>query len=175
MRNFRPAQIAVTLSLIVALTFQPVALCLANAGGTGSCSAKSLASDTCGCSEVKHAAKDCCCCGNAEVAVEKPDCCGRKNDESRSSADDAGQKLATSIIPVESGLRTVCLCEQKSQPLRDPSPRRPNNDHRDTIAPPTSDIGGNSGRDSALAASRYAPDIPPEHRFSQVLLCIWRL
>ena len=83
---------------------------------------------------------------------------------------------ATTIASVESGLRSICLCEQDSQPLSDSSPRRPTSEQRDTLSLAPGDIYSSVwGRDRLLAASQYATSVPPKLHFSQVMLCIWRL
>ena len=182
MRNFHLTRIAVTLLLIVALAIQPVAVCLANVECGGGCSeAATFTCQGCGCCEVERADDRCCCCsGSGQEAPEEttePSCCSGKHKEpqandSRGNADEAS---ATSIAPVEPGLRSICLCEQGSTPLSDSSPRQPTSENRDSLSP-ASDLDDTAwGRDRLLAASHYAAGVPPTHRFSQVVLCIWRL
>lgn len=181
MRNFHLIRIVVTLSLIVTLTFQPVAVCLASVGCFEDCSDSStLACRDCGCCEVERADDlCCCCCGGAEAPEEgnEPACCGeKKSTGAEQSPDSVGESAATLIAPVESGLRAICLCEQESQPLSDSTPQRPTNDHRDTLS--LTGSGPDSGgvrRHLTLAAAQYATNVPPQLRFSQVVLCIWRL
>ena len=183
MRNFHLTRIAVTLLLIVALAIQPVAVCLANVECAEGCSDPvTLTCQGCGCCEVERADDRCCCCGGTtdevEVETTEPSCCSSKHQDSGASDsfNDADETSATAIAPIESGFRSICLCEQDSQPLSDSSPRRPSSEHRDTFSLATSDIEDSVwGCDHLLAASQYATSVPPTHRFSQVMLCIWRL
>jgi hypothetical protein len=83
---------------------------------------------------------------------------------------------ATLIGPVEAGIRSICLCQQIPQPLSDSSPRRPNSENRDSLALGASDLdesAWNCGQ--LLATTQYTADLPVLSRYSQVVLCIWRL
>jgi hypothetical protein len=186
MRNFHLTHIAVNLLLIVALAIQPVAVCLANVDCAVGCSnGTAFACQGCGCCEVERANDRCCCCsGPTRIENEEnPEegCCSSKHRadaKSESSTEDTDEKSAIGIASVEdaAGVRSICLCEQDSQPLSDSTPRRPVSENRDTLSLESHDLDEgvwNCGQ--LLATTQYGEDVPVSVRFSQVILCIWRL
>ncbi len=182
MRNFHLTHIAVTLLLIVSLAVQPLAVCLAGVACASGCSEPpAFSCPGCGCCDVEGAGDRCCCCsGSAQTApaeTAEPSCCSRKHREPQASdsSRNADEASATSITPVEPGLRSNCLCEQAPPPLSDSSPRQTTSESRDTLALASDLDDAVLGRERLLAASHYVTSVPPTHRFSQVVLCIWRL
>ncbi len=189
MRNFHLARIAVNLSLIVALAIQPVAACAVAADCSLKCSASDiLLCPGCGCCEVEQANDRCCCCsGTAKVVEEeaaKPSCCSRDESADAEVFDASSSDLDTLSTacklsePDESelGLQSVCLCDQSSQPLNDPSPPRPANESRTGLAigyagPVAADFDDQLSRTAALDAT----GAPALAHFTQIVLCIWRL
>ncbi len=76
----------------------------------------------------------------------------------------------------ESGVQSVCLCEQDSQPLSDSSPRRPVNESRTSLAiGNVGPVGADGDGRLSLSTARDGTDIPTLAHFSQIVLCIWRL
>lgn len=182
MRNFLLTRIAVTLLLIVSLTIQPVVACLASVTcAAGRSEAAALSCHGCGCCEVVGADdRRCCCSGSAQVlskGAAEPGCCRHEYKEAQESdsSREVDEASATSIAPLESGLRAICLCEQSSPPLGDSSHRQPTSENRDALSLACNLDDAVLGRDHLRAASRYVTSVLPTHRFSQVMLCIWRL
>jgi len=156
MRNFHLTHIAVNLLLIVTLAIQPLAVCMANVVCSAGCSDASLSCQGCGCCEVERAGDRCCCCsGPAEPNQEETleaSCCS------------------------STGVRSICFCACDSQPLSDSAPRRIANENRETLSLGSRSLDeGLRDRRHLLVASEYAVDMPVPLRFSQVILCIWRL
>lgn len=185
MRNFRLTHIAVNLSLIVAMMVQPVAVCFASAGGVSSCTNSQHDSFTCpgcGCCEVETASDRCCCCaGSAKTepnAPVKSSCCSSKHESETADVEaTTDTKPSKSVItPAKSGVKSICLCEQRSQPLPDPSPRRTSSDSRDIISLDVLDFDQNAwdGNASSLVSKHCACTAFSPH-YSQIVLCIWRL
>lgn len=185
MRNFQPIHIAVNLCLIVAMTIQPVTACLVGAGEASGCAAIEQGSFTCGgcgCCQVETESDRCCCCASAEKAKPKApakhSCCS-SSDEAQPESKVTGQPTnpdVESIEPFEGEIRSVCLCEQSSQPLPDPSPRRSSSENRDTLSVQLADVCGSSWdalRTLASSQQRECGTLSRHH--SQVVLCIWRL
>jgi hypothetical protein len=181
MRNFHLTRIAVNLLLIVALAIQPVAVCLADVGGGSGCSETgTVTCQGCGCCEVERADDRCCCCSGAAEPEAKeevePSCCSGTHHAADESEVSTGQESAPSIAPIDTGVRSTCLCQQESQPLSDSSPRRPTNENRDLVSLDSSDRDESGWNSEHLIAKRLAEAEPAApSRFAQVMLCIWRL
>jgi hypothetical protein len=178
MRIFRPTHIAVNLLLIVALAIQPVAVCLAGVVGGPACSEPGrFTCQGCGCCEVERPDGRCCCCsGPADAEEVEASCCSSNHDSAENSEASPEQQTASSIAPGDAGVRSICLCEQRSPPLSDSSPRRPTTEDRDVVSLESIDLHGYAWNSGRLVAKRQAtaPLVPPSH-FAQVMLCIWRL
>ncbi len=76
--NFRAIRIAITLSLIVAMTSQPVVGIGFARGNCNSQSDQQINCQGCGCCEIKQAGDRCCCCKSEadQRAVEVPHATG---------------------------------------------------------------------------------------------------
>lgn len=181
MRNFHLTHIAVNLSLIVALAIQPVAVCLANVDGGSDCSETgTVMCQGCGCCEVDRADDRCCCCSSAVEPEAKeevePSCCSGKHDAADESEVSTEQESPPSIVPIDAGVRSICLCEQQSQPLSDSSPRRTTSENRDVVSLESPDLDGCGwSSENLIAKGRAESASAARSHFSQVVLCIWRL
>ncbi len=184
MRKIHPTAIAVHFLLIVVLAIQPWAVCMAKVDRASGCaSTSSFTCQGCGCCEVQRAADRCCCCsGPIEVKTQEKaeaSCCSRKHEaftDSEPWDEYLDSAVATTIVPEDGGVRSICLCSPADHPLGDSSPRRPARDNRDRIALGSTDLDqGVWNRGRLLAATQYFADLPVPERFSQVVLCIWRL
>lgn len=181
MRNFHLTHIAVKLSLIVTLAIQPVALCLANVGGgSGWLETGTVTGQGCGCCDVRDANKHCCCCsGTAESGAKEevePGCCSGNHHAAAESKASTGQKLRPSIAPIDTELRSICLCDEESQPLSDSSTRRITGKNRDLVSLESPGRNGSGWNSQHLTAKGQAKSASaPQSRLTQVVLCIWRL
>lgn len=185
MRNFHLTRIAVNLLLIVALAIQPVAVCLGNVvGGVAGCSqAGAFTCQGCGCCQVDDADDRCCCCsGPVEEEVDQAtesSCCSGSHiasEESESSPENVDDGGVTAIGPIETGVRTICLCNRAPQPLSDSSPRRATSDDRDSLSVGSTALDANVWDSGPLLATTHdRANLPVTLHFSQSMLCIWRL
>ena len=181
MRNFHLTHIAVNLSLIVALAIQPVAVCLANVGGGSGCSETgTVMCQGCGCCEVDRADDRCCCCGGPAESAEKEEveasCCSEKQNDHDKKKSSSEQRSVSSMETVDAGVRSICLCEQQSQPLSDSSPRRTTSENRDLVSLESTDLDGCGWNFENLVAKGQTESVPAARsHFAQVVLCIWRL
>jgi len=169
-------RIAFNLSLIVAMAFQPVAVCLASVDCTGGCS---QASPACGCCHAGRSGNRCCCgVGKSQSSAQGGSlCCGKADDASvpieTPGADGSSQVNPLLVSADESAARSVCLCEQDASPFGDSGPRRGTIDNRDTVllAWTALDFSGGKG----VPTAPYGPALPVPSHHSQLMLCIWRL
>jgi hypothetical protein len=186
MRNFPITRAAVNLLLIVALAIQPVAVCMANVDCVAVCSnTTTFICQGCRCCEVEQSDDRCCCCSGPAQAEKdhkaEASCCSSEHDSSAKrdpSTADLDEAPAAAIAPGENtaGIRSICWCEQDSQPLSDSSPRRPTSENRDSLSLESSDLDeGAWNRKQLLAATQYGAEVLVPTRFSQVILCVWRL
>jgi hypothetical protein len=84
----------------------------------------------------------------------------------------------TTVSPIDHKfeVRSICLCEQGSQPLSDSSPRPRINEDREVLSFGFACRDGCDGdRGMLLGVSQYGADVAVAEHFSQVMLCIWRL
>lgn len=182
MRNFHLTRIAVTPFLIVALVIQPASTCIASVECLERCSALQPHSGLgCSCCKSGEQAFGRCCRSDVSTSVKvesaETSCCSREHKDSTPAnrSGDVDEPSATSIALVE-GVRSICLCEQTSQPMGDSAPRRATIESRVTHCIATSDMDvGVWQRGRLHAAWRDATSMTPTHHFSQVVLCIWRL
>lgn len=178
-------RIAVNLSLIVALAFQPVAVCLASVDCAADCTRiRSDAASECGCCQVELADNHCCCgVGKSQyqqAAHSGSGCCSKPNEASTQS--EAPRAVAPSRVKnalaraYDSVVRSVCLCEQKAPPVSDSSPRRSTLENRDNLllAWTNLDQRGCVSAEQNLAA-QLGPRFSVSSHHSQRMLCIWRL
>jgi hypothetical protein len=189
MQNFHLTRIAVKLSLIVSLAFQPVVACAVSASfASGCCSTSAFTCEGCGCCEVAYADDRCCCCsgptGQAMEETAAAGCCSGSDEafvdsqRSISGSDQVPAKasVTAAVITAEFGVRSICLCEQEPQPLSDSTPRRPVSENRDNLSVGSADLDeGTCDKGNLLAATQYSADISVPEHFSQVVLGIWRL
>lgn len=169
MKNFRIIRFAVRLSLIVTMMIQPMlaAAVAAGCGDSGCHQSAKMVCEGCGCCEVADPSESCCCCGEAEAAKPKPADCGHE------SADEP-VAIAAATTQVIKG---VCLCGLSNPPMNRGSERERASERTELrvfpIALQLPKHGDVLLQQSVppvfLAATGKIP------RFSQRLLCVWRI
>ncbi len=178
MRNFQPTQIAVNLLLIVVLAIQPIAICMAG-GSSGSGCTSGVISDSSGCGCCAAGGSEeggCCCCNSVSEEIAQDSCCGAREESSATSHLDSGEETSTAFVVSEVlTQRSICLCGHDSPPLSNSSTRYPASDHRDSLSNPIhlSWVVCESHR--LRTGFQSSTNALPTNRFSQVVLCIWRL
>ncbi|TWU39455.1 membrane or secreted protein [Novipirellula artificiosorum] len=201
MFNFPLIRIVVNLSLIVALTVQPMVALAAEgncSSGSVCCAAgeKTYQCAGCDCCRVTEPGGLCGCCGgdgeggccqsqSNEITDQQPsDCDLAVTVEviviSTASIEEAdaidGEQAKTKEVAIAPELRSRCLCGQESPPLGSTAPSRPDTQVRNSVAIAfvCTDAFDTSERLSLAIAHRLAGELVPP-RFSQRQLCIWRL
>ena len=170
MKNFRIIRFAVTLSLIVTMMTQPM-VTAAFAGGCGDPGCQHHAPpecDGCGCCEVKDKAESCCCCSS-------------KQDESKPDSGDLGPSTHThshaAINAKPTTVKGACLCGLTNPPMNRGSERERVSEQvevRDiAIAFVQPDAADGLFKQSVTPVSHAATG--KILRFSQRLLCVWRI
>lgn len=175
MRNFQPTQIAVNLLLIVVLAIQPVASCMASGSGGGDCG--SGESSGCGCYQADGSedGRSCCCRASAAEENAQDSCCSSHKNSSVNGLSKAAEETSARQVVSETFTPHPCLCGNRFPPLSDSSPGYPTCDHRDSL---TVSIHIDWGDDESyrLRTKFWSSTYPPStNRFSQMVLCIWRL
>lgn len=154
MRNSRFTPIAVSLSLIVAMALQPIAVCWASRECSSGCSAvANIATETC----------DCCCAPrvNPEAPKATGSCCG------------VDEAAAESLVPE---VRRVCLCDQNPQPIGDSSPSRITGKFSVSFSMLPIDSGASGlGSRSQLMTAQSVDRLHGRSHPSQADLSVWRL
>ena len=170
MKNFRIIRFAVTLSLIVTMMAQPMVAAAVAAGcGDSGCQQRTqMLCDGCGRCDVAESSDSCCCCGESEPkATTQPSDCGH----------DSPAKSETLGVASVQVIQGVCLCGLSNPPMDRGSERQRISEPvevRDiAISFVQSDNADGLFKQSvtpvALAATGKIP------RFSQRLLCVWRI
>ena len=170
MKNFRIVRIAVTLSLIVTMMTQPMVIASIAAGcGDSGCGQRTpMVCEGCGCCEVLEAGDSCCCCGDSEQKAKT-----QSTDCGHGSPDDP-DAIQSALVKIIKG---VCRCGLSHPPMDRESERQRVSERvevRDFIITFIQPDDSNGRRQFAappvsLAATGKIP------RFSQRLLCVWRI
>ena len=188
MGNFPLTRIALNLSLIVALSIQPVAVDAV----TADCSRRCRVSDAltcqgCRCCQVKEVTDRCGCCSSTAQSADpnagKPSCCSQSEPADQilfvarcGDLDDSDPAYdGSDPDELKATRRSLCLCGKDSQPWSDSSSSSSATELRASLA-----IGFASSRaadcDSRVSLSiARAEMVPALAHFSQIVLCIWRL
>ncbi len=178
MRNFRLTHIAVNFLLIASIAFQGVVACAVDTRcGSIRSGTRGFSCQGCGGCDVQQMNDRCGCCTRlASAKAAAGGCCDHSEEPSNTtepSVLDSGVKLAT---VGKIGFRSACQCGQQPNPISDSTPTGPGNELRDILTGDPSGLEEASCDDSdLLAAARYDAGTPLQARFSQQVLCIWRL
>ena len=170
MKNFRIIRFAITLSLIVTMMTQPmVAAAFAGGCGDSGCQhhAKPLC-EGCGCCEVADAGESCCFCS------------GKQDDAKQNSedVDPASHSDSLSAITAKPQvLKGVCLCGLTNPPMNRGSERERMSEQTEVrdlaiVFVQPDDADGLSRQPVAPISLAATGKVP---RFSQRLLCVWRI
>jgi len=166
--HFRLIRTVANLLLIVTMMIQPLVVCASESRRA----TKAFCSVT---STTDTSTTSVTCAGCDSCQVDEPDdlcgCCSKSTSEESCCSD------ATADSDDSSGhVHSTCVCNQHVPPLGDSSPKRPTNENRDQVLTDSTFANVDQddlrdGRDR-MVIGRSAPT---RLRFSQRMLCVWRL
>ena len=176
MHNSRFTPIAVSLSLIVAMALQPIAVCCASRDCSSGCTAAAdIPTETC----------NCCCVHrvNSEPRKATSPCCGvdqtvadRNGSNSREMSDESAAVESVALESVAPEVRRVCLCDQNPQPISDSSTGRITGKLSVSFSMLPIDSDGSGLRNRArLMTAKTVDRFQGRSHPSQVDLSVWRL
>ena len=193
MRNFHITRTAVSLCLTIALALQPVPLFASSSYrscDTSFTAVGTLFCEGCRCCQIGEPGGQCRCCRPSGHSLQQQPvanaCCGHNHrpagTEGRAPRVATGGekqpmlRQAPALDEVNPALRQACTCSLTSQPISYPAPRGPIHEGRDSVALGNVCVDGVSPNDPGGLESAATRSIPLINaRFSQQVLCIWRL
>lgn len=168
MKNFRIIRFAVTLSLIVTMMTQPTAAVAAGCGDSGCQHSAKTVCEGCGCCEVAEAGEACCCCGESEQDAKPP-----SSEYGHESPDESDSIQDTSAQVIKG----VCLCGLTNPPMDRGSERERASER---VELRIASIIFHQPDDADILFKQSVSPVPHVAtgkipRFSQRLLCVWRI